>query len=65
MVDIVRHKLASFFLIFQKILFIYGCPGSLWLCGGFSLVEMIRGYSTVTVHRLLIAVASLVTKHGL
>ena len=34
-------------------------------CAGFSLVEMSRGYSTDAMLRLLIAVISLVAKHGL
>ena len=34
-------------------------------CAGFSLVEMSRGYSTDAMLRLLIAVVSLVAKHGL
>jgi len=39
----------------------------LGLCGcvGFYLVVASRGYSLVVVHRLLIAVASLVAAHGL
>lgn len=37
-------------------LFIFGCPGSPVLCGGFSLVG---------AHGLLIAVASFVTERGL
>ena len=34
-------------------------------CAGFSLVEMSRGYSTDAMLRLLIAIVSLVAKHGL
>ena len=38
---------------------------SLCCCTGFSLVALSRGYSLVAVHRLLIAVASLVVEHML
>ena len=34
-------------------------------CAGFSLVAASRGYSLVTVHKLLIVVASLVVEPGL
>ena len=54
------------FFFFFKILFIYFClSGSSLLCSGFSLVARSRGYSSLAVRRLLIAVASLVAKHGL
>ena len=55
-----------FFIYLFIILFIY-----FWLCWvfvaahGLSLVVASRGYSSVVVHRLLIAVASLVAEHGL
>ena len=35
------------------------------VCLGFSLVAASGGYSLVLVHRLLIAVAALITEHGL
>ena len=41
-------------------LFIYGCAGSLLLLGPFSSCGERGGYSLVVVHRLLIAVVSLV-----
>ena len=34
-------------------------------CADFSLIVESRGYSLAVVHRLLIAVASFVTEHGL
>ena len=43
----------------------FGCPGSLLLHVGFSLVVASRGYSLVTVYGLLLAVASLVAEHRL
>ena len=46
---------------FHLFLVVQGLP----CCLGFSLVEAIRGYSLVVMRRLLIAVASLVAKHGL
>ena len=49
---------------FLKNLFIFGCVGSLLLHAGFSLVAASGGYSVV-VHRLLIAVTSLVAEQGL
>ena len=49
-------------LIFLKIVFIYGCAGSLLL---FSSCGTERGPSLVAVHGLLIMVASLVAEHGL
>lgn len=57
-----EHLDYSHFLGFKKIfnlfyLFIYGCVGSLLLCG-LSLVAASRGYSLLTVCRLLIAAAS-------
>ena len=51
---------AYFFLKF--LLFIFSCAGS--LLPGFVLVVS-RGYSLVTIHRLLFAVASLVGELGL
>ena len=51
-------------LIFKKILFIFCCAGFLLLCGLFSNCGK-RGLLFVVVHRLLIAVASLVAKHKL
>ena len=49
-----------FFLNNLIYLFIFGCTGYLLLHTGFSLVAASRSYSLVVVHRLLIAVASLV-----
>ena len=37
----------------------FGC------CASFSLIEASGGYSLIVVHRLLIAVASLLVEHGL
>ena len=48
---------AIFWKILKKYLFVAAC--------GLSLVVASRGYSLVAVHRLLIAVASLVAEHGL
>ena len=49
----------SFKKILLKIIYFFGCAGSL-LLRGVSLVRVSRGYSLVAVQRLLIAVASLV-----
>ena len=49
--------LFSYFYIFA----VFG----LHCCGEFSLAAVIRGYSLLVVHRLLIAVPSLVVEHGL
>ena len=46
-------------------LFIFGCAGSSLLLVGFSLVVESGVYSQLTLYRLLIAVVSLVTDHGL
>ena len=43
---------------------VYGCVGSLLLCR-LSLAAESRGYSLVAMHRLLVAVASLVVEHRL
>ena len=51
----------NFFLIYFIFLAVLG----LRCCKGFSLVVESRGYALVVTHRLLIVVASLVTKHGL
>ena len=53
-----------FFRFLKKIIFIFGCVGSLLLHAGFSLVVVSRGYS-VAVHGLLIVAASLVAEHRL
>ena len=45
-------------------LFIYGCAGSLLLCGLFSGCGS-KDYSLVATHGLLIAGASLMVKHRL
>ena len=45
-------------------LFIFGCAGSSLLHGVFSSCGG-QGYSLVVMHRLLIAVGSLVVEHGL
>ena len=50
--------------IFKLSLFIFGCTGSLCCAGFLSLVAARGGYSAVTVHGLLIAVAFLVAEHG-
>ena len=58
----------SSFEIFKKInLFIYLFLAELGLCccTGLSLVATSRGYSLVAVHKLLVAVASLVGEHQL
>ena len=59
---LVKHCL--FFFKIKIILFIFGCAGSLLLCG-LSLVLGTRGYSLAVAYRLLIVVASLAAKHGL
>ena len=46
-------------------LFLFLAVLRLHWCLGFSLVADSRGYSLAVVHRLLIAVASLVAEHGL
>ena len=46
-------------------LLIFGCTGSLCYVQTFSLVSGSRGYSLVSVHGLLIAVASPVVEHVL
>ena len=48
----------------EIILFIFGCAGSLLLCGLF-LVAASGGYSLVAMNRPLIVVSSLVAEHGL
>ena len=48
---------------FYKSLFIFGCAGSLLLCG-LSVVVASGSYSLVAEHRLLV-MASLVGEHGL
>ena len=52
--------------IFKKNIyfFIYWLRCVLLLCVGYSLVVESGGYSLLVVHRLLIAVASLVAEHG-
>ena len=52
------------FLVFLKILFIFGSAGSS-LLSGLSLVAASGGYSLVAMCRLLIVVASLIVKHML
>ena len=54
-------------LLLQLVFFFFHLLAVLGLCGcvGFYLVAASRGYSLVVVHRLLIAVASLVAEHGL
>ena len=54
----------GFIFFFFLSLFIFLCAGSLLLCG-LSPVVASGGYPLVVVHRLLIAVASLVAKCGL
>ena len=49
---------------FLKISFIFGCVGSLLLHAGISSCGE-QGLLFVAVHRLLLAVASLVAEHGL
>ena len=46
-------------------LLIFGCTGSLCYVQTFSLVSGSRGYSLVSVHGLLIVVASPIAEHGL
>ena len=46
-------------------LFVFGCPGSLLLQGGFPLVATRGVYSLVMMHRLLTVIASLVAERGL
>ena len=57
-----RHLL--FFFFFNLSLFIFDCAGSSVLCS-LSPAAASRGSSLVAVRALLIAVASLVTGHGL
>ena len=47
-----------YFILFLAVL-------GLYCCMGFSLVAVIRGYSLVAVHGLLIVVASLAVEHKL
>ena len=56
----------TFFFFFNLFiyLFIFGCVGSSLLCVGFSSCGE-RGLLFIAVHRLLVAVASLVAEHGL
>ena len=51
-------------LAFSFFPFVFGCTGSVLLCG-LSLVVASRGYSLDVVHGLLTAVAPLVVEHGL
>ena len=44
--------------------FIFGSAVGLFLCEGFSLVEVSGGYPRVVMQWLLIAVASVVAEHG-
>ena len=53
---------AVFFFLF--VYYVFGCAGSLLMHSDFFLIVVNRGYFLV-VHRLLIAVASLVAEHGL
>ena len=55
-----------FFILFMyfKILFTFGCAGSLF-CAGLSLAVAIGGYSLVAAHALLIVLTSLDVEHGL
>ena len=53
-----------FFFTYFKILFTFGCTGSLF-CAGLSLVVATGGYSLLAVHGLLIVVTSLDVEHGL
>ena len=49
-----------------KIFFFFNICIYFWLCLVYiALLASSRGYSPVTVHRLLIAVASLIMEHGL
>ena len=52
------------FLFIKKILFVFGCAGSLLLCRLFSSFSEWRLLCAV-VHRLLIAVGSLIAEHQL
>ena len=54
-----------YFLIYFILLFIFGRIGSLLLRAGFFSSCGERGLLFIVVRRLLIAVASLVVKHGL
>ena len=55
---------SHYYLLFNIILFIFGCAGSLLLCPLF-LDVVSAGYSLVAVCGLLVAVASLVAQPGL
>ena len=52
-------------LVFFKIIYLFLAVLGLRCCEGFSLVVVRGGYSLVAVHWLLIAVVSLIAKHGL
>ena len=54
-----------FFVYFNNFYLFFGCTGSLLMHTSFSLVAVSEGYSVIAVQSLLIAVASLVVKHGL
>ena len=60
-----NEKPCAVVLLFKNIyLFIFGFTGSLLLCA-LSLIGVNGGYSVVSVHRLLVEMASLVAEHGL
>ena len=61
------YSLGCHFTFLKKFFFsfvYFWLPGSLMLCS-LSLVAVSGGYSLVVVHRLLIAVASLIAEHRL
>ena len=53
------------FFFFLALIYLLLAVLDLGCCASFSLVEASGGYSLITVHGLLIAVASLVVEHGL
>ena len=55
----------NFLNLFKLFILLFDCGGSSLLHAGFLYSQWVGGYSLVVVHRLLIAVASLVTEHGL
>ena len=55
----------SLFFFFLRFIYLFMAMLDLHCCSGFSLGTVSRGCSVIVVHRLLIAVASLVAEQGL
>ena len=55
----------TLFVLITYLLILFLSVMGLCCCSDFSLVVTSRGYSVVAVHRLLIALASLVEEHRL